>query len=604
MNVLFESAQRLVARWYIVYIAFLCSPMAVGWGAEEKPSLWNLVSNEAGVVIECRRLAEEVRKFPDSPIRHRLESHSIWKAVLSSSEWKRFAEIESSIHQVTEASLRDWVVKLLGEEFLIAIYADADNQPKSVVLTHIETPGTWSAALQAWEKLESRNEAPHIYRGVTYFSKSRKSEGSAKSSETIFYVTLGKVVALSDQEYLITKVIDRSLEAPVEKSEVTAAPRLVDGLKLLHPNSFIRILVQPPVWHRNQSSSAVITEDVGERLIRAAWKNSELIAISGRLDQGIVLEFTATSKALLELNRWQQLVTRVSGQPKLLQRIPVNAIVSFTGRHDLAGIADWVQTSLPAELIKKWHGQRQVLRGFLMGLDLVKDVFPALPGDFGGYVVPRSELDSAQIPVDGLIAVSMPSDALTAVDAREKKVSIAVETAIENAIKTGFHIIAALYNSSSNEAADAEVEESDLNGIKVNSIMGLGGFQPAFAMTKQFLLLGTSPQVIKAFLQDEVRSAENVESIKMAWRKSVMVDASQILEFRSDVAVAYIKSHREFFAEQLKAVHHLKLTDARKRLDRMVEWGQLSDTVIVATQFLPKSVKCVLGIAVMEHAKP
>ena len=61
-----------------------------------------------------------------------------------------------------------------------------------------------------------------------------------------------------------------------------------------------------------------------------------------------------------------------------------------------------------------------------------------------------------------------------------------------------------------------------------------------------------------------------------------------------------IRERREFLLAQLETFHKLQPEDAGKRLDRMLEWVQLSDAVLIATSLHSDHLKVVLVIAVQE----
>ena len=262
---------------------------------------------------------------------------------------------------------------------------------------------------------------------------------------------------------------------------------------------------------------------------------------------------------------------------------------------------------IPADRVKKWKSTRQIVSGFLLGSDLLTDILPALPADFGGYIVPRTELELTAAPVEGLLAVALPpvttlgsSDSPKSEPPQSPKPS--VRAAIDNGLRSTISMIAAVHNATSE--SEATIEAIDEAGSQVHWINGLGTVSPAYAITPNYFLIASSPQLIRNFLSQSPANTWGADDRLQQLKSTAFSDASQLIALNGQLAAAFIREHHDFLIKQVATFHRLKPEEATKRLDRILEWIQLSDRVVLAATLHPDHVKLVLLLDVTNAAVP
>jgi hypothetical protein len=555
--------------------------------------LTQLVPANVGLVVEVRGLTEQTKNVLASPIAQRIQHHSAWHQVLKSPDMEKLKTADKSVRLATERSITEWLDLVLGREAILAI-SPADpaagekvDRPQSVLLTRLRQREDLTSILAAWNKLESRVETRFDYRGHPYFSRAKENQPES----AVFFTQIEDVLVLSDRESSLKPVIDLFKKDPASQC-LANSQHYQKSLQLLNSTAPVRVFIQPAIWVAKDKSEIKPPRDAGERFFRQAWRSSQAIAIGVRLESGIISEVVVVNDELASNPTWRQVVERVSGSPAFLARVPRSALFAFAGRHDLSVLLEWSLNQLPPEQLNQWKTIRQMVRGILMGRDLLDDIIPLLPADFGGFVAPRQNLDLAAAPIDGLIAVSLPSK-----DSPETPPSKApFRSALNNAAQTGFSMLTAFHNASAKD--NATLEDEELNGVNLHWIKSLGPYQPAYALSPDHLLVASSPQLIRDFLKQSATETWAADSELGKFRQACFADASQVLALQGRLVRDFVGQHREFFIQQVVATHKLTPDQAAKRLDRMLEWIQLSDAVVIATTFSTGHVKVVLGIAV------
>ncbi len=559
--------------------------------AEPRRELWQLVPKDVGLAIEARGLSEQTREFIASELFRRIQRHPAWQQVLQSNEVKELQELHQTVRDVTQQSLLSWLEKLAGHEALLSITPRAAGRPRSVLLLRLKKPADLPVILEAWEQLEPRTESRFEHAGQAYFSRTKPGP----AGDPLFYSLIEDVLVVSDRAESLIPVLDLARE-PGNQGSVHVEANFQQTMQALNPAAVIRVFIQPAIWDSGRETRGTATQDVVERLIQRAWARCQGIGIGVRQESGLVTEIIARSDDLPQNSFWMKLVAKTSGAPAFLANVPKTALLAFAGRHDLADVTDWALSQIPPDGLKKLKSSRQVINGFLLGNDLLTDLLPQLPVDFGGYVVPREDLDLSAVPVDGLLAVALPPVAAGDPASNAPGAKPPVRNSVDNALRTSLSLLTAFHNATS--AREAMIEQVEQQGVTVHWIDSLGPIQPAYAMAPDYLLIASSPKLIRDFLSQSPSNTWGADDRLKKLQSTCFADASQIVALHGRLLGDVIRERREFLLKQLEAFHKLKPEEAGKRLDRMLEWVQLSDAVVIASSLHSDHLKVVLVIAV------
>lgn len=571
------------SRCGVAVVAMLAMGWQIAGAAEPKRELWDLVHKDAGLAIEARNLSEQSRQFVKSELFQRIQRHSAWQQLLHGRQVQHLQQVRQAVNDVTHASLVSWLDKLFGQEVILAITPQASGKPRSVLLTRLKQPADLEEILAAWNKLEPRTEAKFQHRGVDYFSRVK-----ADQHDPLFYVLIDDVLVVSDQGEAITVALDLALDQQHENA-LLRLPSFQKLLQTLNSASVIRIVAQPSAWRVSHSAAEAKPNDPVERWVKQAIDDCQIIGLGVRFDSGLLAEVVAMSDSLQRSPEWLKVVEKTTGTPGFLKRVPQSAVALVAGRQDVGDLASWILSNLSDEQSKKFKNVRQVLRGILLGNDLFDDVLPQMPADFGGYLVPRPEWQATSIPVDGLIAMTMPRTERTEESGRQRP---GIRQAIDSAVTTGVSLVLAAQNGT------ATLEQSDFNGTIIHWIQNLGPVQPAYAMTTDYFLAASSPQLIRDFLSQNPAGTLAMDEKFQKANAELFGELSQIALLRGERVREFLAQHREFLLKQLEAAHKLKPEEASKRLDRMLEWVQLADQLVLGSSLHTDHIKVVLALNV------
>lgn len=568
--------------------------------ADPSRDLWQLVPQDVGFAVEVRDLSTQARRFLVSPLFQRLQRHSAWQNFLRSAEINELKNLEQSVVEVTRQPLVEWLEKLVGYDALLAVTPQSGGTPRFVLLMKLKRPSDLPEILSAWTKLEPRTETRLDYQGQAYFRRVK----SDVPDEPLFYASIDDILVVSDKAESLSPVFD--LARDPQRSAIDRTPGFQQLARTLHPAAALRVLIQPGAWKEARPGDEGST-DVVERFIYKAWNRCQIIGVGIRLESGVVTEVVVKADDLAQQSFWVKLVAKSAGNPAFLERVPSTAILAFAGRHDVANVAEAAIAMIPKERIKKWKSTRQIVSGFLLGSDLLADILPALPADFGGYIVPRTELLLKAAPVDGLLAVALPALEAAGDPASEKSEPAksgkpSVRAAIDNGLRSALSLLAAVNNATSD--SEATIESVVEAGSEVHWLDGLGTVRPAYAIAPDYLLIASSPRLIRDFLTQSPATTWGSDDRLKQSRTAAFPDASQLLALNGQSAAAFIREHHEFLIKQVATFHRLKPDEATKRLDRILEWLQLSDRVVIAATLQPDHIKLVLLLDVIDHAAP
>ena len=584
-----QTSRRPPTRLLLCVLLFGC-----GWNsafaAEPRRELWQLVGKDVGLAVEVQGLAGETRKFIDSGLFQRIQRHSTWQQLLRGKEAQDLQNLQQAVQDVTRQPLVYWLEKLVGQEVLLGVTPQSGGRPRFVLLMRLAKPSDLPDVMAAWSQLEPRTATRLEHNGHEYFRRVKPGN----PGEPLFHTLVDDVLVLSDQAEALTPVLDLAHD-PDQRGSVRDEAGFQKIARTLHPASAIRIFVQPSAFERAAESAPAAT-DPAQRFIQHAWNHSQAMGIGVRQEAGLVAEVVVTSDDLARDPVWQKLVAKTSGAPAFLARVPRSAILAFAGRHNLGEISEWALSHTPADRLKRWKSVRQVLSGFLLGNDLLTEILPQLPADFGGYVVPRGDLHPTAAPVEGLLAVSLPAADLPG---SGKPGQPPLRSSVDNALRTGISMLTALHNSTAK--TEASIEEAEQQGVMIHWIDSVGPIQPAYAMAPDYFLVASSPQLIRDFLSQSPNDTWGNDSRLRKLREACFADASQVLALHGRLLGEFIGQRRELLLKQLETLHKLKPDEAALRLDRMLEWVQLSDMVVLAGSMHPDHVKLVLAIAVSEE---
>lgn len=575
----------------------------------DKPDsrLLRLVGSEAGLVIEVSDLRRNLPKLKNSEIFRRLRKTIVYRQWESSADYRGLVGAQKAIEQLVEKPLEEFIADLFGQSITLAVYPIAKHEPQTVLITRASSQEALTAALSAWNRAEHSESETISFSGHTYIRRTRIDSRAKKGSQTQFYVLFGEVMALSDSESVIRRVIelnranqtsgDAALGSDAAAADVpqnflsTAAFR--EAEKSLSPKRFVSVYLNPREW--DHAVRFDVEKSGVERLLADFWRRCNSIGFGMRAGDGVILEMSAHYDRNGLPGRPLHSVETVAGLPRFLNRVPRRAAVVVAGRNDLSGVAKFLIEQIPLQQRGDWRRLRQIGRGLLVGFDLFDDVLPAVGGNWGMYVVAGEGETSNRLPLEGLLAVGLPPPG------QITRGKVTLRDGLDNALQTALHLLS---GSGGGEAdkPDAMVQSEVKDGTRFGWMETDRPFQPAYALTDGYLLGGSSRGVIREFLAVKESVSLGLQPEFRGRARNDFPDANQLLFVNVAELRNIARRNQTQFAKRLAGSKSVDLEEAQQRFEQITDLLQVIDVAFIAGHAGGERVHVVFGIAVGQGA--
>lgn len=410
-----------------------------------------LVGSDAALVLEVQRPKSAWEKFRQGELFHRLERFAPYQQLLKSDGYRHWQQMEQAVADATGAPLSSQLLDLWARELVLTVYFSADNRPEGVLLSQSETADVVQRFLETWQKLEPNvSPQPLSHRGQMYFL--RPAHGSRHTNT--YYVALGAVVAISDQEARIRQVIELHQADPAKSSQrLTQDTVYRRAVPPADKPAAVRLTLLARPWVKVWQDAA--QSDAGAVLLRRFWPAIEALTLELHAEEGLHL----AGRLFLNPDRtddlWKAWSAATPSPHDFLAAVPKEAVLAAAGGVHLKPLWKFLRDLAPERDRESWEKGRRIARGFLGGRDLIDDVLPALASDMGLYLVPAAERDSL-FPYDGVAVFRFPND--------EK--SAGLHLALDQAFSAGMALLS-IQSAEQHPDREAPVVRSDVAEGKI-----------------------------------------------------------------------------------------------------------------------------------------
>lgn len=560
-----------------------------GAAAETQHHLLELVRHDVGLCLEVPQLKARLAELETSPIVERLWQRALVRQWLESKDFQKLKDARNGIEFLTGKPVRQVIDELFGESVVVALYPTANEEPVAVLLTQTVGADVLAKTLAAWNRSENPKIEQREHSGHTYFRRTT-APASEKPGETQHYVTFGRIFVLSDDESMIRQVIDLANAASSQDSRnLLDSPVYRKAKGSLSSECFASIFFNPRPW-----DAQVLRQKDVPPVFDEIWRACESVAIGLRVSNGIAIEAVAHHDETGAGTGWQRYVEATQGPADFLDRVPRDALVTLAGRHHPATLADLMLSVVPEPDKNEFNTFRQVSRGLLLGSDLFADVLPRFEANWGGYIVPTSDADQeTPSPIDGLVAFEIPRSVPQDSDNARPD----LRAALDNGLNTGLNLLAAFYNGRS-PSKTATVRTERRGTTLIRWMDRFGAYRPTYALTDDYLVLGTSPEVVSAF-----DSAKGDHSIKTSPKfqqvaAEFLQTENQLVFVNVEELRVFLTRNRDLLVEQAAKARSLNALEVRRRLARLEDVLHLFDAVFVAAHFGRGHIRLVCGAAI------
>lgn len=584
---------RPMFRW-LVLLVLLCMP-AVLRAADLSPLL-QLVTDDAGLCIEVSNLRDQLPVLEQSNFFQRLQSLDMYREWVEGEEFQHWRAVKQTFERLTGEPLDKTAVDLFGSSVVIAVYPSLDGNTSGVLLTQTAGDESIDRFLDAWNRAEPHKTVEHSHREQPYFSRSRTSD----EAPPIFYARLGHVLAMSNSSTTIEKTIDLHLTSvaasrdPIANFVCIADSPQYQKIRDAYSTPLIAsVYFNPRRWDGFLDLDSNLS--LPHQALCAAWKRTQAIMCGLRFEQGPVFDFVLDYNGEDPGERWNRFLERAQGEPEFLKRVPSDAVFAIAGRHDFADLEPLIRQMLPSSVLSRWSNYRATARGMLFGLDPFNDVLANFEPNWGAYLCPRRSSGDGRAAMDGVVAFQLPPIERDRVGTQQ----VSLRAALENGLIAGLNLWA-LYGEDAQHGTSAEVRTETRDGVTIRYLETSGVFRPAFAITDEFLILGSGPELVTEFVGGGTKNRLIDDPKFQAQSAEHFSGHNQLIYANIGALREVLAKNREHYVQRVAEGHGMSNEAAEHKVAHIEDVLGLVDSMFLAGQVEANRIRIVAGCQALE----
>jgi hypothetical protein len=484
-----------------------------------------LVPDDVGFCLVVQDLRGHSEALANSPFLQQFQASPLGRALRAAPEVARLQAVRQQFQkdlQLDWTRLRD---DIFGDAVVVAYRPGPPGamtkQDQDLIVIRARDADLLAKLVNRVNELQQQRKEvtelePRTYRGQTYYRRNDRGHEN-------FYFLHGPVLALSGQEEMLRRAID------LDRRDGDEEPFVARQLRLLGADRVLAALwVNPRAFEAEMQRKADAAQEKEATVTRAFltyWKCLEGVALSFDLgrDAEWALAVRAQPDRLPPAAR--RFVAELARPSELWARFPDNALVALAGRFDAAALADvlgdFVMTEDRQALLQALQGGL----GAIVDKDVARDILPNVGPDWGLCVAAPPAGERTWCP-QVLVALRVrPGDGGARVDA-----------ALFSALKSYVLLGVVGYNSTHKDRTSVKTEQQPAEVVYLVNEQFPPGFNPALALKDGYLVLASSPEVVRRF--GAVRPAASDTAEVPLLRLSLKELRRYVLERREPLAGA------------------------------------------------------------------
>jgi hypothetical protein len=449
--------------------------------------LLSLVPPEMEVCLVVTDLRDHARHVAEADWFKALWQSPLSGIVAKAPEVKKLLQVEQDLRkhfQVDFALLRD---DLVGDAVAFAYRSGPPGNPESergLFLLWARDPGLLERLLDSLNQEQKktgvlRDLQVRIYKSLKYVERSEKERPH-------FYFRDGPLLAFSSDEGLLKRVIDRHVSA------APAAPHLAEAFEAWPAKKALAALwINPRMLDAELATKATKAEGSEAAVLKhllVYWKalDAVVVTLGVRPDLEVSLALRARGEKLPA--PWRRLMAEANRPGALWDLFPGKPLLAVVGRVDAKALTDSLSEFMTPEARKGFIEAVGRVLSAPLGLDVFEEVLPHLGPEWGAFVgAPASGEDFPQI----LLALQVRPGSL--------------DSPVDQALLKGLHSAAMLavlsYNSTHPDQVRLRTAKQGAVEVRylTNERTFPKGLRPAFTLKEGFLVIASSPEVIRTF---------------------------------------------------------------------------------------------------------
>jgi hypothetical protein len=533
--------------------------LTVRAGAESaRDELLRLVPDDVGFCLVLEDLRGHVAQLTESPFLQQFQKSPMGALLDADRDMRKFIEGRQQLETlfgVDWPKLRD---EILGDAVVFAFRPappDKSGQDQALILLRARDPQALANLVErinAFQKTigEVKAVEPRTHKGQKYFER-------VEAKALPFYALAGPVLALSSHDAMLRQALDR------RGPDATAEPLLAGRLRqLLGPERRLASLwLNPRAFDAAISAKAKEGSDEKKAVLKnfsTYWRALDGVAGGIGVNEDVTCTLAIGARVEQLSPAARRFLAEAAKPSELWQHFPDDALLAFAGRFDPAAFEQVLGEFLTPQARQVLHDSLDRFVGAALDKDVVKDVLPFLGPDIGLCVMAPEEKAKSWVPQAFAALRVRPGDKPPFVD----------QTAFA-AVKMLAQAAVIDHNSKHVDRLRLKTEMQDK--VEVSYLDGAAklppGVRPAFALKDGYLVLATSPNVLRRFGTTVDRPpAADVPLLRVSlaqWR-------------------AYVQVHRQALAAALAEQNKAKPEEVAHQVDALLEGLRLFDRLEIS----------------------
>jgi hypothetical protein len=497
-----------------------------------------------------------------------------FKAVLGENKQVAgLAELDKQLRALLGTGLQELRDDVLGDGFVFAYWPAQSKQPeRGVFLVKARRADLLAKLVSSLRELGAQSgDLKHVRDGVHAGSAYHQLQD--KEGKSTFYVLKDQLLAVTEDEESLKKVIDRTRGTP----PASALAKQLDELGL--GNAFATLLVNPRSFDAEIEKKAANVKEQDAALVRTLarwWRSAEAIAFSLRLEREVSLAVSLRldPQSLPEgTRRWLAEPPHVS---ELWRRFPEHTMLAAAGRADFKALFELLSEVVPEPKREKDLAELVKTIESALGLDLKKDILPNLGPDWGVFVAAPPAAAPGWFP-----------QAVFALRVQHKPDQHPLDEAAFESLRTLVGIIAI---TQSKPGKSITVRTQTRDGVQMVTLHGPDvfppGCQPTLAIKAGYLLAASSPEAVAAF-RDVPRPATATDA------NEHVIARISLKELAAYVGQA---NRRKALAEAIAHANGLPSSELEAGMEKAVDVLRYFDRIELVERHSPEQVHIALQL--------
>jgi hypothetical protein len=554
--------------------------------------LWALVLSAAGARPALAQTPREklLRLVPDNVglclVIDDLRGHG--QALLQSPFFKKFAPafanlvtgaetaqvdvvdqwLQNTLH-VSALQLRDDV---LGDALVFAYRPgpiDKPDREQGLFLIHARDAKLLSSLVDRLNELQ--REAGDLKELKERTCHGRMYYRRQDARDTNFYFLDDHVLAFSPKEEILLEVIEQDSRGP-NQPECKVAHEF---RHLPQKNALATLWLNPRVYDdflQQKIANAAGEQALALKTFLGYWRALDGFALQAELDEDARLSLLARYRPEALPPAARRLAGRSTAAPAVWNFMPSNAMFAAGGSLELPGLLDAICEFLSEESRKNLREAIERSVGTVLGKNVAQTLLPSLGPDWAVCVFGR-----------GIPSISPLPEAMAALRVRPGKDGSSPLLALNT-----LHVLTTLLVLQTNgfQPGALQIKLEDQDGVEVHYLVNdehfPPQFKPAYAFKHGYLLMATSPGVLRQFAPTNAARPSN----ELLGHPLLKIAFREVRDF--------LKDHRQAIVDFVAARKGLSADEIGQQFDRLLGFLELVDTCEVRAAFAPGQLSITL----------